>query len=334
MNKLLFCVGFLLFIQVALASFGYRQHHHAPHSEFKKCHWQAAKGSFDLRLLMRDMNNKDWVLRDQRTQSTFSFSPCGGVQNPACPPGTALCEITEKNIAVSWGQASNISWAELHDTVGVELSYANGELCDNDVPRKTVIEMSCSKPTETETTFSTVITDMTIDSCLITIKVTSPYGCPLEELCTVYKKETCTESEGLCHWKDEKCEVTTSPCLMWGRHHLSPAAMLGVMASLAVLFSCGCLLCVCTCVKRRRTLRRKAQLPTTSKKQKKNKKNATPTTPAVPEPQFIYQPMQQLQPLSGGQFAQLHPYGFNSEENGFPMVQFIPTSASTSIQQE
>jgi len=58
------------------------------------------------------MNGKDWELRDEKTQSTFFYNPCGGVHNKACPPGSALCEITNKDIAISYGSAAELTWAE------------------------------------------------------------------------------------------------------------------------------------------------------------------------------------------------------------------------------
>ncbi len=61
---------------------------------------------------LRDMNGKDWELRDEKTQSTFFYNPCGGVHNKACPPGSALCEITNKDIAISYGSAAELTWAE------------------------------------------------------------------------------------------------------------------------------------------------------------------------------------------------------------------------------
>jgi len=110
------------------------------------------------------MNGKDWELRDEKTQSTFFYNPCGGVHNKACPPGSALCEITNKDIAISYGSAAELTWAEgmfvlklskiIHlcpnylregqaETGSVELTYANGEKCDNGMARKTLVQMTC-----------------------------------------------------------------------------------------------------------------------------------------------------------------------------------------------
>jgi len=312
-----------LFVAVAAASvhFGHHNHHKPPASHHESCHFQSEKGSYDLRLLVRDMNGKDWELRDEKTQSTFFFNPCGGVQNKACPAGSALCEITNKEMAVSYGSAEQMLWNEAQENA-VELSYANGEKCDNGVPRKTVVEMTCSKPTAERLT--TVITDMTIDDCMVTIKMTSPYACPVEQLCSVYSKEECEASQGLCAWEKthgaEKCAVTTSSCFRFGKHHLSAAAVIGIALSMSVLACCGLSLCLCVCCARRRRLNKaKKALPTKAKKSKKAAK--AQEMEQVPQPQFIYTPLQALPSGYPGNYVEM---------NAFPQtVQFIP---NTSVQ--
>lgn len=309
-------------IVVVSAGFGRHNHHKPPHSKDKQCHYQTDKGSYDLRLLMRDMNGKDWELRDERTQSTFFFNPCGGVHNTACPPGSALCEITDKQVAVSYGNAKELTWAEGQEEGSVELTYANGEKCDNGVPRKTLVQMTCSKPTADKMSQQTVITDMTIDDCLVTLKLKSPYACAVEQLCTVYDKEECEASQGLCTWQKDhdngKCVVTTAGCFKIGRHHLSLAAVLGIFGSLSVLAFCGLTLCLCVCCRRRRN--RKTTLPT-------KKEAAKQDVEELPEPQFIYQPLQQLQGGYPGHYAELNPYGLQLKDGvAIPMVQFVPNT--------
>jgi len=309
-------------IVVVSAGFGRHNHHKPPHSKDKQCHYQTDKGSYDLRLLMRDMNGKDWELRDERTQSTFFFNPCGGVHNTACPPGSALCEITDKQVAVSYGNAKELTWAEGQEEGSVELTYANGEKCDNGVPRKTLVQMTCSKPTADKMSQQTVITDMTIDDCLVTLKLKSPYACAVEQLCTVYDKEECEASQDLCTWQKDhdngKCVVTTAGCFKIGRHHLSLAAVLGIFGSLSVLAFCGLTLCLCVCCRRRRN--RKTTLPT-------KKEAAKQDVEELPEPQFIYQPLQQLQGGYPGHYAELNPYGLQLKDGvAIPMVQFVPNT--------
>jgi len=328
----LLCALFATLLLVAFASaesrFGHHNHHKPPSSEHKNCHYQSEKGSYDLRLLMRDMNGKDWELRDEKTQSTFFFNPCGGVQNKACPAGAALCEITNKQLAISYGDSAQLSWAEGHEDAGsVELTYANGEKCDNGIPRKALLQMTCSKPTADKMTQQTVITDMTIDECMVTLKMTSPYACAIEQLCSVYDKEECESSQGLCGWQlshdDEgKCVVTTEDCFKFGRHHLSLPAVIGLFGGLSVLAFCGLTLCCCVCcARRRRQLRAKraASLPTKAKKSKKTPKVAEEMQ-ELPQPQFIYQPLQQMQGYPGA-YAEINPYT--------AQVQFIP---NTSVQ--
>jgi len=277
---------------------------------------------------MRDMSNRDWELRDEAAKSTFFFNPCGGVHNKNCPGGSAVCQINEKNIAISFGRADNLTWAEAADN-GVELTYANGEKCPSDVPRKTLVVLSCNKPTKDKETHRTVINDLTIEDCLITIKISSPYGCPIEELCTVYDEKECEASEGLCGWKNGNCSFTSTNCVRLGKHHISLLAFFGIVFATALTTFFTCAVCLCACCRRRRRCQQKGVLPTTKKCKKAKKAKKTEEEP-VPEPQFIYQPLQQY---PGQQYAQLNPYGFPTKEGvSFPMVQFIPTT--TTVQNE
>jgi hypothetical protein len=332
MRTALLAVLFVAALVAVSASWGHHNHHKPPPSPEKQCHYQTEKGSYDLRLLMRDMNGKDWELRDERTQSTFFFNPCGGVHNPACPPGSALCEITNKQEAMSYGNAAELTWAEGHED-SVELTYANGEKCDNGMPRKTLVQMTCSKPTSDKMTQLTVITDMSIDDCLVTLKMKSPYACAIEQLCTVFDKEQCEASQDLCAWRKDhhkgKCVVTTTSCFKIGRHHLSFPAVLGLLASLSVLGFCGLTLCLCVCcVRRRRSRRSRRTLPT--KTAKTVAKEEPTAVEEFPQPQFIYQPMQQLQGAYPGHYAELNPYGLQLKDGvAIPMVQFVP---NTSVQ--
>jgi hypothetical protein len=278
------------------------------------------------------MGKRDWELRDAAAKSTFFFNPCGGVHNKNCPQGSALCQINEKNIAVSFGRADNLTWAEAEN--GVELTYANGEKCPSDVPRKTLVQLSCNKPTKDKESHRTVINDLTIEDCMITIKVSSPYGCPIEELCSVYDEKECEASEGLCGWKHDACTHTSTSCVRFGRHHISLLAFLGIVVATALTTLFTCMVCLCACCRRRRRRcqRQNGILPSTNKKcckSKKSEKVVEPEEQSVPEPQFIYQPLQQY---PGQQYAQLNPYGFQTKEGvAYPMVQFVPT---TSIQNE
>jgi hypothetical protein len=306
-------LGLFLCVQVAFGRWGHHQHHKPPSDSNPLCHFQTDKGSYDLRLLVRDMNNKDWELRDEKLKATFFFNPCGSVHNTECPEGSALCEITEKNIAIDFGRAENLTWAEAQDA-GVELSYSSGEPCANDVPRKTLVQLSCSKPTADKQTHRTVITDLTIDECLVTLKVSSPYGCPVEELCTVFDKKECEASEGLCGWaKGDKCVHTSTSCFAWGKHHIPIMSLLAIFIGTGLVAFFSCTVCVCACRRRRRN--QKAVLPTTKKSKKASKKVVEEEVEQqIPEPQFIYQPMQQY---PGQQYGQ----GF-----AYPMVQFVPTT--------
>jgi len=303
--------GVLLLVALAAASeqFG-RHNHHKPGKTAQNCQYQSEKGSYDLRLLVRDMNGKDWELRDEKTQSTFFFNPCGGVHNKACPPGTALCEVTNKEIAISYGNAAELTWAEGQED-SVELMYANGEKCNDGMARKTLVQMTCSKPTSDKMTQQTVMTDMSIDECMVTLKMKSPYACAIEQLCSVYDKEECEASQGLCAWDSKqengKCAITTSGCFRFGRHHLSAAAVIALFGGVSVLAFCGLTLCLCVCcARRRRRLAANNTLPTKAKKSKKAVKETE--MEELPQPSFVYQPLQQLQGYPGS-FAEMNPYG-------------------------
>jgi len=265
------------------------------------------------------MNEKDWELRDQKSHSAYFYNPCGGVHNNHCPQGSAFCVVNDKAIAVDFGRADNISWVE-GTNGGVEITYGDGERCANDVPRKTMVQLSCSEPTKEKETHRTVITDLTYEECSITLKVTSPYGCPVEQLCSVYEKKECEASEGLCGWKDGACVYTSTSCLQFGRHHLPLVTFFALVTGSIIFLSISCVACMCCC--RRRRNRRNSVLPTTTEKKccRKSSKKPKKTAPQeeevqIPETQFIYQPMQQYP----GQYAQ--GYAFPMVQLGVPTIQ-------------
>jgi hypothetical protein len=322
--KVLVVLALLFCVQAAFGRWGHHDHHHAPEADSQPaCHFQTDKGSYDLRLMTRDLNKKDLELRSENLKTSFFYNPCGDVHNEKCPKGAALCEIDEKGVALSFGRADNLTWNEGQD-LGVELAYGGGDACANGIPRKTLVQFSCSRPTKEKETHRTVITDFSLKNCVVTMKVSSPYGCPVEELCTVYDKEECKNSEGLCEWnkKNGTCTYTSSSCFQFGKHHLSLFKLLALTfgVALATVFCCSACICVC-----RRRRQKKLSLPVTSKtgkckKSKKSKKSKKTEEPAqemqlIPEPQFIYQPLQQY---PGQQYAQAY---------AVPMVQFAPAGS-------
>jgi len=317
-------LALFLCVQVAFGGSFRHHHHHKPSKDgsHDRCSYQTDKGSYDLRLFVRDMDGKDWEMKDQRTQSSFYFNPCGGVHTESCEEGSAMCVVKEGQAGVVFGRADNMTWSE-HPNGGVEITYANGDKCTNDVPRKTVVQLTCSKPTpQDKNSRRTAITDLDAEECLITLKVTSPYGCPVEELCPVYDEKECEASEGLCGWKDGSCVYQSVSCFQLGRHHLPLGAFVGIVAAIPVLLL-SCIACLCCCRRRRRMrrLQKQSELPTTNKKSNKTKRVEQVAEPAVPETQFIYQPLQQYP----GQYAQ---------GMAFPMVQLMPVQVAPSIQNE
>jgi len=293
---------------------GYHKHHNGKSSS---CHFQNDKSTFDLRLLMRDMNGKDWELIDESTKTTFLFNPCKPVTDDRCPTNSALCAV-EDTTAVSFGMADQKQWTEVEN--GVEISYAGGSDCSNGVPRKTVMQLLCSQPSMDQTTHKTVLTEFKSEECMVTASITSPYGCPVEQLCSVYGQPECEASEGLCNWKEGKCAHSASNCVKFGRHHLSFAAIFGIVGSISALALCGLSACLCMCfVRRRRILRQRRQtaLPVA----KKAKSVETEEQLEMPQmSSIVYQPMQQM----GVPFPQIYnPMVFQTREG---VVQFMPTS--------
>jgi len=325
--KVLVLVALFLCVQAAFGSFRHHHHHKPSNSNSKvssdhgSCSYQTDKGSYDLRLMVRDIDGKDWELKDQATQASFFFSPCGGVHTEKCDKDAAMCLVNQDQ-AVDFGRADNISWAE-HPNGGVEITYGNGDACPNGVPRKTLVQLTCSKPTTDKDTHRTVITDFEVLPCQITLKMTSPYGCPVEELCSVYNEEECQASEGLCGWKNDACVYQSVSCFQVGRHHLPLGAFVGIIAAVPLLLL-TCIACCCCCRRRRmRKLQQQTELPTINKKSKKAKKAEEEVVEAgIPETQFIYQPLQQYP----GQYAQ--------QGMAFPMVQLMPMQVAPSIQNE
>jgi len=338
-------VGLIVFFAVASteARWGHGHlHHKGPSTKYPTCHFMGEKSTFDLRLFMRDLQGNDWEVTSSSANtaapgSAFYFNPCSAVSRDPCPKDSALCQITPKGEAISFGNVTTVQWAEVD--AGFQLTYDDGEMCNNGAARKTVVLFTCSEPNTELSTHITSLDDVVVDDCQVTITVTSMYGCATEQLCTVFNKPSCDHSEGLCEYnsKQDTCSMAAVECTRIGHHHLSHGAILGACVAAFSLLICvsGC--CALVCRKRRQCRARRngaCRLARLSRRMKKAEA-ATPApapvktvdeesvVPLEEQQQAVYIPMQQPVYVYQPQQGYYAPYavGMPSELGG---VTFAP----------
>lgn len=142
---------------------------------------------------------------DADAGSLISFSPCGGVHNPACPEGAAVCEVTAQK-AIVHGYSSDAHWSDgslsplqtnkcpttrqeltppprtLCTAPGsgasLAVSYDSDEICENGEKRKAEVQLRCKDPQ----TISTALTSVTLkkEGCLLSLVVDTPFACDVE----------------------------------------------------------------------------------------------------------------------------------------------------------
>jgi len=287
------------------------------HGESKKkeynsrCHYTTTKGKqYDLRLL--SLKSGPLIL-NTTTQSSIFLDLCKPLDPhlTGCPKDTAVCEKTAKGMSISFGKFGKDNFNDGANGNDLEAIFGEGEKCDIDAPRKTVVELKC-KPVHS--------VQMKYEGCMLTLTIESPYACETKEICSQLSpkgKERCHNTAHLCEWDESKKQcVVAANC--WYKRHLSVPAFVGIVTSLVAFVACTAGICICAFCRRRRRCRMQTAMPLTpiKKCKRKCKKDAV-----VAEPQYVYQPLQQLQ--GSIQFMpqqQYNPYAF---PQSYPMVQIV-----------
>jgi len=272
---------------------------------------------------LKRLSYVDTIVMDADAGSLISFSPCGGVHNPACPEGAAVCEVTAQK-AIVHGYSSDAHWSDGTPGSGASLavSYDSDEICENGEKRKAEVQLRCKDPQ----TISTALTSVTLkkEGCLLSLVVDTPFACDVETICgTIHTQSICYANRDLCEWNEEE-----ELCVPSSRHWRKSLATLICMALIgfgSIGFLCFAATCACfTC------LRRSHRLPTTikTKKPKKPKKVDGNHTIPVEELSLMSPEGSNFEPVYGFQpfpdMPAAHAYSY-------PMVQIMPARCYASV---
>jgi len=282
------------------------------------CRYKSTTGlEYDLRLLVHKAI-VDYQFFDPATRNTFYFRPCGMVKTTGCE-ASSVCMVNANGKAVNFGTTTAIQWADGSENgASIEASYGLGELCNNGVPRKTIVEYVCNLKAQKSS-----ITGVTYDDCSATFVLESPYVCPVANYCkSLGSPEACSSQDGLCKWKEGQCMHDDKPCGLAGHFSHAPALFAIILiTSTGALLACTLGLCICACRRRRaRMCRNRAGVRRCSRRStrkgliRKAKKQQTPKTDAE------YAPFQMPFQLVPGGFAPVNPY---NNIQGYPMVTFV-----------
>jgi hypothetical protein len=165
------------------------------------------------------------------------------------------------------------------------------------------------------------------DGATLKLVMLSPYACPVSQYCAMtVTQASCENSQGTCEWTQEGyCEAAPRPCFV--RSGAAAVVMLLLMAIGVMGLIATCLCCCSCCMLARRKRNRSSSLPMTHKKKhvkktskrprgvkKTNKPAPIPSTPSAP----VYQPQQQLNPLT---YVPMHMY---PQFNPYTVGQAVP----------
>jgi len=305
--------------------------HKKPHKEGKEheehdkeastgpiCHYRSTRGvDYDLRLLE---NNAvvDYQFFDAASKSTFYFRPCGAVKTSGCDQGSSVCMINSAGKAVNFGSGQPL-WADgVENGASIEATYGQGELCNNGVPRKTVVEYVCNLQAPSS------IMSGSFDDCSASFVIETPYACPVVDYChSIDTSGICESQDGLCTWIGGKCEHKLG-CAGWKRLSHSGVFVIILLTSAGVLLACTLCLCVCACRRRRRC--RTSRTCRRFNKKAARKCNKVEKKRTNKGQEVEYAPFQMPFQLVPGGFAPINPY---SNIQGYPLVTFVAPQPET-----
>jgi len=158
------------------------------------------------------LDGKTFSFWSEQLSSIIYLSPCrtrnheNQIPNRACPASSSVCIISDgNNKAISYGSNSALQWADGNeDGADIEVIYGNGEICNNGIPRKAIVEYVCG--INKVTAGGGEITQATlIDQCAVKIVIVTPNACPVETICAnIFDSETC-EAQRTCMWSAGTC---------------------------------------------------------------------------------------------------------------------------------
>lgn len=233
---------------------------------------------------------------------------------------------------INFGSVSAVQWSDgVEDGASIEAVYGNGELCNNGIPRKTIVEYICAlNKLETAQAIQSV---SMLDACTAKITIESAYACPVVKYCATLKNsETCDNQENLCKFSNGKCTPATT-CVGWRRftESESGAVMIVVLTCIAVAMACTCGLCVCCCLRKKgKRNGRKCMMARRCNKKNVAKGSAAAKKRLVKKDSEVeYAPFQMPVQLVPGGFAPINPY---SNIQGYPMVTLVaPTGEEEQV---
>jgi len=244
-----------------------------------------------------------------------------------------MCMINDASgKAVNFGSVNAVQWSDgSEDGAAIEAVYGNGELCNNGIPRKTIVEYVCSiSKLETSQAIKSVTM---IDECTAKMVVESAYACPVNTYCATLKdSETCSNQEKLCKWTAGKC-TPASGCAGWKSFTSSSSGgvlIILVLSCVGVALACTCGLCVCCCLRKKGRRNRKCMMARRcSKKNARSARSANKKKGVRKEQEVEYAPFQMPVQLIPGGFAPINPY---SNIQGYPMVTLVaPTGEEEQV---
>jgi len=279
------------------------------------CKYQSPSGlHYDFSLF--DYGLGLWV---DSLAATVYIHPCSGSSwQGLCPDDTMVCFVENTGVgttkAISYGSNKAVQWADSRDN-SIEATYGNGEICNNGIARKTVVEYICKLNSNPP---SRIVNITMMDSCSVQIIVESQFVCPVEKYCgNIADSSDCNSKEqsGLCVWSKENNKCIMNDMKNHMRFH-SDLLGLVLIACSGVLLLCTCGLCICAC-KRRRALKRSQRGKAPARKVSRKSSGKSVKKVSVKEPE--YTPFQVPFQLVPGGFAP-NPY---SEVQGYPMTTFV-----------
>jgi len=150
-------------------------HPHAMEGHHAHCIWMNEAGvKYDLnRVLPNKQIDLAFIFSGNDSYNLF-IRPCGPVVTSVCPPNASVCLVKDQKDGISFGTYLNKQFAQAADNESVEVTYGDGELCGNGVPRKSMVTYTC---TNGSTRIISVKSDD--DECFLEINIgLSERDCP------------------------------------------------------------------------------------------------------------------------------------------------------------
>jgi len=242
-----------------------------------------------------------------------------------------MCAVSSAGKAINFGSVNAVQWSDgVEDGASIEAIYGNGELCNNGISRKTIVEYVCQMD-KVETAQAIQSVTM-LDACTAKMIVSSAYACPVTKYCaTLSTSDVCSNQENLCKWTSGKC-IPASTCTGWRKLTSTEnggVVIIVVLACIGVALACTCGLCVCCCIRKKSRRNRKCVMSRGRCGKKNVSRSANKKKVVKKEQEVEYAPFQMPVQLIPGGFAPINPY---SNIQGYPMVTLVaPTGEEEQV---